>query len=131
MLDASVALTWFFKDERTPRTIALLRRAAEDGAIVPVLFHYEVASGLLLGVRRSRLSKDIAKDRLSRISRLGLEVDAHDSRNFGNLLALAEETQLTPYDAAYLDLAIRRALPLATDDKALKNAAAPHGVSVL
>ncbi len=123
VVDASVALTWFFKEERTKRTTSLLRRIAEENAIVPALWHYEVSSGLLMGARRNRIPIEVACDRLARLALLRLDVDPHVPANFPNIIKIAAETRLTIYDATYLELAIRRGVPLATDDLELIRAA--------
>ena|SRR5581483_7380105 len=131
ILDASVALTWLFKDERTKRTTSLLRRVVDEGAIVPPLWHYEISSGLLLGIRRKRLTVDIVRDRLNLLVRLQLEVDPHVPARFPAIVELAEAAQLTVYDATYLELALRQNLPLATNDGPLTKAAKSRNVVTL
>ncbi len=123
VLDASVALAWLFKDERTRRTTEILRRVVGEGAVVPAIWHYEISSGLQLGVRRKRLTPEVAHDRMRLFLRLQLEVDPHVPARFPSVLTIAEENSVTVYDAAYVELALRRALPLATNDTELAKAA--------
>ena len=131
IVDASIALAWFFKEERTKRTTSLLRRVAEEDAIVPCLWHYEVSSGLLMGIRRGRVPAEAAHDRLARLAQLRLEVDAHLVDRFSTIVQLATETQLSVYDATYLELAMRRNAPLATNDQSLARAATSKKVKLL
>jgi predicted nucleic acid-binding protein len=131
-LDASAAAAWCFKDEASPRSYALLDRVQADGAVVPQLWHLELASFLLQAERRGRITSDDVAERLRLILQLPLEVDQETvPRALRETLALARAERLTPYDAAYLELAIRRGVPLATKDTDLARAARRLGVTVV
>ncbi len=123
--DASVALAWCFVDERTPETDALLLQARDHGIGVPALWRFEVANTLATAIRRGRMTPEMARRALHALDDLPVEVD-HEAgeRAFTDLFELARRERLTVYDAAYLDLALRSALPLATRDRALADAAA-------
>src|ERR1700712_1274356 len=120
VIDASVALSWCFEDEATPETDAIAHEIARTGAFVPSLFHLEISNVLLQAERRGRISIADATQRLELISRLPLEVDLQtSSRATDQIMVLARAENLTVYDAAYLELAIRKALTLATKDRQL------------
>ncbi len=125
MLDASAAIAWFFEDERDDESIAMAKTVSENGAIVPALFRWEVQNALLMAVRRKRLAFDQAADHLRAIDELGLVVDSlvlTSPLTAG--LGLAQRFELTAYDAAYLELAVRRSAPIMTRDDKLMSAAA-------
>jgi predicted nucleic acid-binding protein len=132
VLDCSVTVTWCFEDEATPETDALLERVRDEGATVPMLWQLEVANVLLQAERRGRLSAADVRTRLELIGTLPITTDDETSlRALTEVLALARMENLTTYDAAYLELAMRRGLPLATQDTALRDAAARVGVKIL
>lgn len=132
VLDCSVTVTWCFEDEATPETDALLERVRDEGAAVPMLWQLEVANVLLQAERRGRLSAADVRIRLELIGTLPITTDDETSlRALTEVLALARMENLTTYDAAYLELAMRRGLPLATQDTALRDAAARVGVKIL
>ena len=117
VLDNSVALTWCFEDERTPATIALLDRVAERGAFAPMLWPLEAMNGLLMAERRGRLDATKRHHLSGFLRALPIVLDAETSNHvWSTTLRLAERFMLTIYDATYLELAQRRALPLATLD---------------
>lgn len=131
VLDASVSLAWAFADEQNrvaDRAETLLKTGAEI-AFVPDLWWYEMRNILVVGERRGRISADNTAAFLSDISELRIEMDA--ARNDLPLLDLARQHKLAVYDAAYLALALRERLPLATLDKRLEAAAASEGVALL
>lgn len=133
VLDCSIAVAWCFADEATTALDALLDQVQAEGAIVPPLWTLEVGNVLTQAAKRGRLAPDAVRTRLQLLDMLPI---ATDDRGTGpvwrdNLLTLAEATGLTIYDATYLELAIRRALPLATADKALRAAARKRGVRLL
>lgn len=123
-IDASVTLAWYFDDERNAAADAVLDRVTEEGGVVPLIWQYEVANGLQMAVRRKRIDALYRDAALAELRLLPINVD----RPGGDLvwsavLGLAERFRLTVYDAAYLELAHRRGLPLATGDRALRAAA--------
>ncbi len=132
ILDSSVALAWCFRDEATAASDALLEGLPQGRAIVPSLWLVEVANVLVVGERRGRLDPARSSAFLELIASLPIEIDpATADRPPAPLMALARTHRLTAYDAAYLDLALRRTLPLATRDSALARAAQAEGVALL
>ncbi len=133
VIDASVTLPWCFADEATQATNALLvRLRSGDEAIVPAHWPLEVANALLIAVRRRRISAQDVHLFLADLEVLPIRVDA-TSRNFlrTRVFPLAEQFKLTAYDAAYLDLAMRESLPLATLDGDLRRAAQGASISLV
>jgi predicted nucleic acid-binding protein len=127
VLDCSIAAAWLFADEARPETDNLLDILAEHGALVPNLWHLEVANVLIQAERRGQIST-----RLELLANLPIITDTETSpRAFREILTLARSQTLTTYDASYLELAIRRGIPLATQDKALVRAANAAQVATL
>lgn len=132
VLDASMAVAWLFEDETNDATREVLRTVAVQGAEVPSLWHLEVANVLRNAARRGRCHESYVDQSLGRLGRLPITVDDQTvERAWDATLTLAREAGLTLYDAAYLELAQRRQLPLATLDTALVAAAAQRNVAVL
>lgn len=132
VLDASMTIAWLFPDERSevPRTV--LRRVAAEGAIVPGLWRLEVANVLRNAVRRKRCDESYAARCLQRLGRLRIIVDPDtDTQAWGATRQLATEHDLTVYDAAYLELAIRRNAPLASCDAAMIAAGRKTGIEIV
>jgi predicted nucleic acid-binding protein len=130
-LDASVAASWCFADEAAPNTDALLDRVRECGAVVPTLWHWEVANIFATAARRGRISAADASAQLAALSLLPITSDPDSTaRAWREGLILAHTHRLTAYDAAYLELASRLGLDLATKDTELAAAARAIGVSV-
>jgi predicted nucleic acid-binding protein len=129
VLDSSVALAWCFKSERTPATEVLLDEATRAGAWVPNLWHLETANVLLGAMRRGRIDAASLHESIALLADLFIHTDELTAaRAMEETLALASAHKLTTYDAAYLELAIRRRLPLATLDAALQRAAQACGI---
>ncbi|MBU8541749.1 type II toxin-antitoxin system VapC family toxin [Roseomonas tokyonensis] len=130
MLDASVTLAWALAGEvraEEARTLAL--RVAEEAAVVPALWRLEVGNGLLMAERRGRVRPERVDAVLRQLGELPIEIDAEsNARAWNGTAALARRHSLTLYDAAYLELAARRSLPLATFDGQLARAAAAEKV---
>jgi predicted nucleic acid-binding protein len=132
VLDASIALAWCFADEATPATDALLDRLADEEAIAPALWRLEVANALTMAERRGRLSVAGLTRSVTLLQRLAVALDPEGSdRAFRELLDLARSERLSMYDAAYLELALRLGLPLASKDAKLRNAASGLGLALL
>jgi predicted nucleic acid-binding protein len=107
----------------------VLERLAQASAVVPVLWPLEVASALLMGERRKRSTEAESRKWVSILASLPIAVDPDSNAHaWSDTLDLARGHGLTAYDAAYLELAIRRGLPLATIDTKLKGAAEAVGV---
>jgi predicted nucleic acid-binding protein len=132
VLDASVALAWHFEDEPSGYATNVLERLREDTALVPALWSLEMANGLIAAERRGRLSPgDVAR---AAELLLGLPIAVYDlalDEALGSVLDLARQQNLSAYDAAYLLLAMREGLPLATQDTDLRSAAERVGVAVV
>jgi predicted nucleic acid-binding protein len=132
VIDSSAALSWCFEDEASPESDALFERVRDQGAVVPGLWHLEVANVLLQAERRGRITPAEVAMRLDLIAELPITTDKETTaRAWREILALARAEGLTTYDATYLELAIRRGLPLQTKDEALIAAAPRSGVAVL
>lgn len=132
VLDASVALAWCFKDELT-EAAAQLRDQLQTGiAAVPLLWFIEIANALALAERRGRITAAESAQLIALFETLGIEADGETaSLAFTRTLDLAREQRLTAYDAAYLELAMRLGVPLASKDRDLCDAAERVGVSAI
>jgi predicted nucleic acid-binding protein len=131
VIDSSAALSWCFEDEASPESDALFEQVRDQGAVVPGLWHLEVANVLLQAERRGRIAAGDVTMRLELIAELPITIDNETTaRAWREILALARAEGLTTYDANYLELAIRRGLPLQTKDAALITAAKRSGVAV-
>lgn len=132
VIDASIALTWCFEDEATAETDALADRVRKHGALVPALWHLEVGNALLHAEKRGRIMAADVANRLGLIDALPIAVDHQTSeRAWREILFLARSEGLTTYDAAYLELALRRGASLGTLDTDLAKAARDHGLTTL
>lgn len=131
-LDSSATLAWIYGDETTEAIRAVFDQVAETGAVVPALWRLEVANSLTMGVRRGRIDVEFRRAALADLALLNIVTDQRtDAQAWGETLRLADEARLTVYDAAYLELALRRKLPLATLDRQMCAAAMTLGVSLL
>lgn len=132
VLDSSMTLAWCYEGEQTPQTQAVLLRLNSAEAFVPSLWPLEVTNSLLVGERRGRLTQAKVAQFVAVLESLAIYVDDQTpSHAFGQTLMLARAHALSTYDAAYLELALRRALPLASLDGDLIKAAQALGVPVL
>jgi len=132
VLDSSITLAWIYSDETTVPVRQVFDVLSEAGAWVPGLWRLEVANVLEMGVRRKRHDAGFRDGTLADLAQLPIQVDTETDRQAGSAtLRLAERHQLTLYDAAYLELALRRNLPLATLDEDLRRAARAEKVQVL
>ena len=132
ILDSSATLAWFYTDETTPAIRHVFELLAESGAWVPSLWRLDVANILEMGIRRGRHDVAFRQASLADLSSLPISIDPEtDRRAWDDTLQLAHLHRLTLYDAAYLELAKRRALPLATLDSQLRTAAHTEGVTLL
>ena len=132
VVDASVALAWCFEDEGSSAADFALDRLAEEGAIAPAIWPFEIASALRTAERRGRLDlADVARLRGLLVA-LPIDVEPIDFPTaLGEVVDLARTLDLTAYDAAYLALAARRGLPLATIDEGLRRAAHAAGLEIV
>jgi len=132
VLDSSIALAWVYADEATPPVREVLDAVIGSGAWVPGIWRLEVANVLEMGVRRGRSDAAFRDATLADLALLPIRIDPDTANHaWGATLRLAERYKLTVYDAAYLELALRRGLPLATLDAELRSAAQSESTSLL
>ncbi len=133
VLDASVALAWVFDDEFNDYSRFVFSMMEDGTAIVPIVWPLEVANGLLTAVKRGRLRVTDPPRLFGDLSRLRIAVDRGVSPEALGpaALAIGQTYQLSAYDASYVELAVRRGIPLATQDKHLYEAAIVAGVTLL
>jgi predicted nucleic acid-binding protein len=130
VLDASVAMAWCFDDETNRDTEAALDRLRDDPAVVPGVWAYEVANVVLMAERRGKLTEFQATRFIELLGRLPINVDLEPPQ-ISTVLAVGRRHGLTAYDAAYLVIAERDGIPLATKEENLRAAAAAAGVPLL
>lgn len=132
VLDASIALAWCFDDERTQPVIDLLYRVGQTGALAPLLWPLEALNGLLMAERRRRVDANQRQRLAGFLRALPVTLDTETAdQAWTATIRIAERLRLNVYDAAYLELAQRRKLPLATLDEDLIKAAKALGTTVL
>jgi predicted nucleic acid-binding protein len=129
VLDASIAACWAFDDEDHPVAALALERIRTEEARVPSLWWFEVRNTLVVNERRRRLTESDTAAFLRGLALLGVTVD--QSPQEADVLTLARRHRLTVYDAVYLELARREALPLATLDTDLATAARAEQLPLL
>jgi predicted nucleic acid-binding protein len=132
VLDSSVVLAWIYREENTQAVRDVADRATQQGAWAPSLWRLEVANVLEMGVRRGRHDAKFRDVTLADLALLPINIDQETDRQaWGATLRLADRHRLSLYDAAYLELAQRRGLPLATIDRELRTAAAIENLALL
>jgi len=130
VLDASVATCWFFEDEHDSRADAAAALLLESGsAITPLIFWFELRNVVMMGVRRGRASEASMFEWLARTMHAPISLDTLPSDDA--IFSLAKRHRLTFYDAAYLELAQREGIALATLDQALARAASAEAVPLI
>lgn len=131
VIDASVALAWALPDESSPYAEAALIVAEQEGMRVPELWAREIANGLAIAYNRKRINLDDSDIFLAALSGLNIEVEQMPPVELiRDGLKSAIGFGLTAYDAAYVELALRDRLALATLDGAMRKAAEQHGISL-
>jgi predicted nucleic acid-binding protein len=132
VIDASLTTAWYFDDKSTPATDQLLDRVASAGAVVPALWRLEVASAFQSAIQRQRVDAVYRDASLAELTMLPITIDP-DTNGYAwsTTLRLAERFSLTPYEAAYLELAQRHSLPLATLNRDLRAAAPALRIELL
>lgn len=129
VLDASVTIVWAMKDEAHPLADLVLKQLDMEEALVPAIWWYEVRNILVINERRKRISESDASKFLRDL--VDFPIRMTDISDHSDLLKLARQFGISVYDAAYLELAIRERIPLATLDKALRTAAQAASVPLL
>ncbi len=132
VLDCSATLAFLLDDEQNDNSLSVLKQIAGHGAFVPPLWAFEVGNSLTMAMRRKRINAELRDKAMQTLEGFDIQVDqASMDQAWRGTLELADRYRLTIYDAAYLELAQRRALPLATLDEALSEAARQAGLVVL
>ena len=132
VIDSSITLAWLFSDERSAAADAVLRQVTQSGAVAPSLWRLEVANALQMALRRKRIDAAFRDASIADLSALEVTIDAETDRHaWASTLMLADRCRLTLYDAAYLELAQRLGLPLATLDQELRVAGKSLRIALL
>ncbi|MCW5319324.1 VapC toxin family PIN domain ribonuclease [Nostoc sp. KVJ3] len=132
VLDCSVAISWCLVDENNPTANAILAMMPDAEAFVPGIWSLEIANVLLVAERRNRMTQKQSEEAIALLQSLLIQVDtATDANALGATLTLGRQEGLAAYDAAYLELALRLGLPLATIDQRLAEAATRCGVDLV
>lgn len=131
VLDASVACSWFFKDETNRYAESILDVLGEVTIVVPPLWHYEIANTLLVGERRGRSTSSQAAEFYGLLNRFSIETDRISVHNaWDRTTMIGREYSLSSYDASYLEIATREQLSLASLDQRLNAAAVKEKVTL-
>lgn len=129
VLDNSVVCGWFLENQATAYGDAIIERLRDDRAAVPALWELEFTNVLRCACLRQRMNAEAAQRVIVQINALPIDVD-RSAVPASAILALALRFGLSSYDAAYLELALRLQLPIATGDGALRDAAMASGVGI-
>jgi predicted nucleic acid-binding protein len=129
VLDASITACWAFDDEDHPDARLAFHRMRSEEGVVPCLWWFEVRNILIVNERRRRITEPDTATFLQNLALLRLRVDQSPDENA--VLRMARTHRLTVYDAAYLELARRESLPLATLDSDLRKAATDEAVALV
>lgn len=131
VIDASMTLSWYFDDEQSAHGDAILEHVGASRAFVPGIWPLEIANSLRSGLRRKRLTLDYRDAVIEKLRALPIVVDPDTAdAAWSRTLRLSDALGLTVYDAAYLELAQRLRLPLATLDAQLKAVAEAAAVEL-
>jgi predicted nucleic acid-binding protein len=132
VVDASVAVRWCLPDRHAPACDALLRRLESDSIVAPSVWILEVTNALVVAHRRRMISSSRVDEFLNTLLEHTIELEStHVTRVCQDVVAIATADALSVYDAAYLELAMRRGIELATLDEPLERAAAARGVALV
>jgi predicted nucleic acid-binding protein len=125
VLDASIAISWCFEETQTLYATAVLSLISQGAEVhVPAIWPLEVTNALIKAFRRRHITREELFEYAQRLGELRITVDNEaPDRSFTDVITLAERYQLTTYDAAYLELAKRRSIPIATADGNILQAA--------
>ncbi len=131
VLDCSVTMAWFLRDHPVEYADNVLRSLDGGTAVVPGLWLLEVLNVLLSSERRGRVAREQSLKAISQLRSLPIQIETSDESSSPEIiLKLAGDFDLTAYDAAYLDTALRRGLPLATLDDVLRKACRSAGAAL-
>jgi predicted nucleic acid-binding protein len=126
VIDASILAAWFLDEKSDPRVEMAFDTVARVETRAPSLLYYEIRNALLVSERRNRITEAMSAAFLRDLALLPIRLEPADA----SLMTLARKWKLTVYDAAYLELAKREGLPLATLDRALEKATVAEGVAL-
>lgn len=125
-------MTWYLEDEVTPRTEAVFDIVVQQGARTPSLFNLEVLNAFRTAMKKNRISQSKRDEALLTLQDLEIDCESDTHHRAWNAIRdLSDKYTLTPYDAAYLELAVRMRATLATLDDKLIAAARAEGIPVL
>jgi predicted nucleic acid-binding protein len=131
VIDASVALAWCFPDEASDYADFVLLAVEHQTVVVPSIWAVEITNALLVGERRKRIRQPEIRRFIDLLKDLSIVEDRQAiADTLSNVLPLAREHDLSAYDAAYLDLAVRHEIPLATLDSTLQKAGTKAGIMI-
>ena len=131
VIDASTALAWCFPEEASEYADGVLVSLKGKTMLVPAVWSLEVANVVLVGERQKRLAQPEIQRFTTLLENLSIVQDTQPvSENLANVMPLARKYRLSAYDAAYLELAVRRSVPIATLDDKLRKAAQKAGVKI-
>lgn len=132
VIDCSVVMTWCFEDEYNPYSFNVLEMLEVSEGLVPHIWQLEVANVLLVAERRSRLTAADSSRFIRLLRTLSIQVDDIPMNNvLDDILSIGRQQGLSSYDAAYLELALRKGLPIATLDERLRQAASALGAELV
>lgn len=132
VIDNSVVMAWCFDDEANAYSDGIQEMLIEHKALVPAVWPLEVTNVLLVAERNKRISKAKSGHFIALLSQLPIEVESVEAKwVFHETLALARQYSLSSYGASYLELSIRKGLPIATQDKAILRAAKNIQIEIL
>ncbi|MFM8703704.1 MAG: type II toxin-antitoxin system VapC family toxin [Planctomycetia bacterium] len=129
MLDCSIVLAWAFADESSAEADRAMTLAADRGLVVPAIWWYEIRNALVMGERRGRIEAESSRAVLAALAELSPVCDFNHHE--ATIMDLARSLGLSLYDAAYMEVAGRLGLPLATLDKGLRRAAGKAAVELV
>ncbi len=128
VLDNSVVISWCLQDKKDPLAEHAMDRVIRHGAVVPGIWWYELRNALVMNERRGRLNAADTAATLADLRQLRISVDQrHDE---STVISLSRTHDLSVYDAAYLEVALRRTLPIASLDRRLRQAAAALNITI-
>ena len=131
VIDASVALAWCFPDEASDYADDVLVALEGHSILVPTLWPIEITNALLVAERRNRVKQSTIRQSVALLNGLTVLLFSQSvTESVGNVLPLAREYNLSAYDAAYLDVALRHGIPLATLDYNLQKAGTKAGIKI-
>lgn len=132
VVDNSVVMSWCFDDEADSNTDAIQDLLTRNVAFVPSIWPLEVANVLLVAERKKRITRAASGHFIAMLSQLPIVVDSTEpERVFHDIISLARQYKLTSYDACYIELAIRKGLPIASLDNAILKAATAIQVQII